>query len=361
MGKLTKVQSIGFDKEFLRQNKILFRVESGIPKNHVYCSQSMGSHREETLSLLSGDYNKANEFFKNLLEFTGESVKQTSYTQSDKSAVSNVEFSDGCKVYPVMDGCSLPITLVSRGEILVDEDLLLTENESKEIIKKRLEDLCRGIKDNSLKGMIIRKHLEEVSKTKLEPFINSIRDADYRTIESLRYKTRKPIPEVREEDYMKCKVCAIGERNGLFSNELELFGRIESADGVYSIPLDNNITLVRNTMKVHGNFSPSIREVVKTVGNLTDCNALINHALDKSKTDVTSVYVETISRPSLALSVFGLEENTSLKPQTCFVKLEQGSRTKTIEAPYYAGITLWSKDVTGNLMVRDVGDRVQDK
>lgn len=219
----------------------------------------------------------------------------------------------------------------------------------------------RGIKGDSLKGMIIRKYIEEAGETKLEPFISSVRNADYRTIESLGYKTRKPTPKVREEDYMKCKVCAIGERHDLFSNELELFGRIESADGVYSIPLDNNITLMRNTMKVHGQFSPNVRETVKTVDNLTDCKALINHALDKSKTDITSIYVETINRPSLALSAFGLEENTSLKPQTCFVRLEQGSRTKTIEAPYDVGITLWSKDVTRDLMIRDAEERIQEE
>jgi hypothetical protein len=348
MINLIEVESVGFQKNLLRNGAIWLKGKKNSTNQDGYTLQNFGNHTEEMVSLRTKQYCKDNEFAKGLLEFTGESIKKQDIEYSGvirSHTTSTLEFADGSKLGPVITGCSLPTTLVSGGKVSIDEYLLHPQNE--------MEDYFM-----SMTGRPFGKFLTEVMK-----------EIEFEPVSSLNYESRKTSPEIKTEDYSKFKLHTAGQSMKVMVDasgfippyvDMDIVGEIESEGKKrYLIPLPFNSVTLKNLSKKFPDIEgfKQLSEYAEKA-NIKDCHCLFDHILDKNKTVVTSAFV-TVKKGPMGYSR-GSGQIQLFYPNECFIKLQQGSKTKMIEAEAGVGVTLWCKNLD-EIMIKEEPDRQLEK
>jgi len=355
MVKTVEVESIGISEEFSKIDKVLLKGRKGILKNDAYAVFETGGHTKDVYSLFTGEYNAFNEFSKGLMNFTGERVRQNVKT-SREYPVSTLKFSDGSEIDRVRSDCSLPFTLLSGAEFLVDEEFLLDKTELKEYFQNMAERNAKRT-ERDIGEAALNKEVENLfrraSELELERIMDSIKKCQLKPAKSLGYETKRMVPYISDEKYSKCKLTNLGL--GVFIDvfNAKLFGIFESGSTTYHIPIPISFSIIKNISNSLPNAAVDyVKDLQEKAKIIEDCGSIFEHMLDKSKTSVANVYVEAKCNKFLKLDPLkGLEHNSIiLDPERCFVKLQRGTSIEMLEAPYDVGVSLWSKTLD-NLMI----------
>jgi len=357
-----EVEDIGVQRNLLKMKTVLLRSKKG-PSEHGFYIQNTGLHTQEVSSLFYGKGNDSNDFIKYLLDLSGERITKSIYEKDDGYSVSNLTFSNGNEFGPVRSDCSLIPTLLSNGRIFLDERMLETENKMKESFeegKKRSNDFIRNLKSDYMR--LVASSTESEIESSFERLLEYIEYAEFKPISNLTYKPEGNTPKIVDEDYLNCRVSNVSMALG--PDGLGLVGKIENGGGIYTIPFPTSKRLIENVIKQYP-ASTAVLSSSKLKEEPMDCSNLIEHLLDKSKTDIVSVYVEALSRPSIniipSLGPLGIEpkieKSRNLEPVDCFVKSENGSNVKVHRVPYETGITIWSKAFDNQLKIKESEQR----
>lgn len=355
-----EVESIGVQKDILKDDGVLFIGKKDL--DDFYYIQDTGLHTEDVTSLFYGNGNIYNDFVRHLLDLSNERVTQNVIRKSGRTYVSTITLSDGNNLQMRSD-CSLPATLLSKGRILLEEGIPITEKELKETLRKNFEKMdgyIRNLDSEELKAAAKIKKFE--IKQTMNIFVNRLKTAELKPISGLTHVPTNHSHNIRDEDYFKCKVSDINLTLDFDERGVGFVGMIKNGGLVYNLPFLGGKTFFENMIKKYPHRLSEPMDILGLRSDSMDCDGLTDYLIGKGKTNVRSVYVEANCHPTLSfnstlVSLFSgrikdMKEEMKLEPVKCFVKLQDGSKYRTFEVPYHTGISLWSKNPDDDLMIK---------
>jgi len=270
----------------------------------------------------------------------------------------NIELDDKTRIENILTPCALPQTIVYGGEVMMDEDLVLSEEDFK-TSKEKLDAASRYISEiveipvenpedvknlvHAAKSKLLVNGLSSALSEELKDFRNARDNTRFKRVADLKYSHRRESVEIDEKDYSKLKVSGFGTESVIdaFSSAPSFFvvlkGNIE--DSIYKVRVNSERAL-KNISGIieQDDVIDGVLDFMKQV-NLKDCSDFIPLLLERGGVRVENVHTIAEAEETQTLEIGDKKIRTfDLTPKKSFVTLNNGSERKTVAAPTYIGV-----------------------
>ena len=378
MTDFLKAEEIGL-YESMGAKTAVFRCRNSVKgKEDLFYVQS--KHFEEISSIYNNQHNDSIEFLKNITELAENRIKrQYSSVKKDKEEpmispeVSTLEFTDNSKTRPILSCCAYPFSILSGGEIFIDENLWFNDEKFKKLDKEMEKRVKRVQKKYGLRGLLQLQVMNEEKDMARNEFNDMKKTINFRNINSLHYNTLEE-PKINEAEYSTWKIADVEKHYFNVSFPLPIFGdnrflgifKEEGKDVKYEIEIGgSNPVLSKITKwtdkKIFKSIAEEIEKKMREYG-VQSCEFFLQEFLEKSKVKAGDIFISGNIGPHMVTLDDGKKEKRNfLYPKHSYIALTNGSRKILSAIPTEWAIeTVLEND--GKLKVKkEVSEKVEDK
>jgi len=324
-------------------------------------------HLKDLQSIYDNSPNSFNQFISSIQEMGKRRIARQYIVKNECpikfirdfiGPLTSIELDDNTRIENALTPCAFPQTVIYGGEVMIDEDVLFSEEDFKssrkeldaasqylsEEIKKPVET-SEGLQNfiQAATSKLLANKLSRDLSDELSDFRNIRDNTRFKKIADLKYSHKGESAEIDDRDYSKLKVSGFGTEGVINAFSLEpsyfavLGGNIK--DSIYKVKVNGERAL-KNISGIIGknDIAEGCLDFMRQV-SLKDCGDFIPLLLEKNGVSIEDVHTVAEVEEAQTLDLGSRKIRTfNLTPKKSFVTLYNGSERKTFVAPTYIGV-----------------------